>query len=246
MSAAAGAALRNADAAPQHGVLLEHGFDGCVRLPLTVDTSQLAAELGALPAAVWTQVDRDPVVQAFVESFFVIGHPRGPLPLPPEDRPPLAHLPSLRRLLRETVPASPTRGIVARTQPHGLIPIHTDTPRFFRSTLRLSIQVASADVQRLYCGGLWYEMAPGEVWALDNLKPHGIENAAASPRINVLADYVPSDALMEWVAAGDAGLGVRDDDATRAIEGSTRAHYRRNRWRSARYELFKLLWRRRS
>jgi Aspartyl/Asparaginyl beta-hydroxylase len=231
---------------PEHGVLRQLGFDGCVRLPLTVDTTALTRELEGLPGDFWTQADRDPVVQASVESFFAIGHPRGPRPLAPEDRPPLAHLPRLRWLLRETIPATPTRAIVARTCPHGLIPIHTDTPRFFRATLRLSIQVVAAGRQQLYCGGLWYDMAPGEVWAIDNLQPHGIENAADSPRINVLADYVPSDALAATIAAGEAGLGVRDDAATRAIQAATRERYRRNRWRSARYELFKLLWRRRA
>jgi hypothetical protein len=231
---------------PKHGVLRHLGFDGCVRLRLTVDGAGLAHELGQLPADVWTQADRDPVVQASVESFFAIGYPRGPRPLPPDDRPILAQLPELRRLLRETIPAVPTRAIVARTRPHGLIPIHTDTPRFFRATLRLSIQIVAADIQRLYCGGYWYGMAPGEVWAIDNLQPHGIVNSGDTPRINVLADYVPSSELATWIAAGDPGLGVRDDSATRAIETLTRERYRSNRWRSARYELFKLLWRRRT
>jgi Aspartyl/Asparaginyl beta-hydroxylase len=231
---------------PEHGVLRHLGYEGCVRLPLTVDTNALTRELEGLPGDFWTQADRDPVVQASVESFFAIGHPRGPRPLPPEDRAPLAQLPQLRRLLRETIPATPTRAIVARTRPHGLIPIHTDTPRFFRGTLRLSIQIVSAGPQRLYCGGLWYDMAPGEVWAIDNLQPHGIANAADTPRINALADYAPSEALAGLIAAGEPGLGVRDDAATRAIQAATRERYRRNRWRSARYELFKLIWRRRT
>jgi len=150
----------------------------------------------------------------------------------------------LRRFLRETIPASPTRAIVARLLPHGLIPIHTDTPRFFRGTVRLSIQIAADGMQRLYCNGLWYDLAPGEVWAVDNLRPHGVYNAADGPRITVLADYTPTDALARLIAAGDVGTGVTDHAAGEQIESMTRQRYRANRWRSLRYELFKLLWRR--
>jgi hypothetical protein len=232
------------DAPPGDGVLRYLGFDGCVRLPLTVDAARLAAEIDRLPAETWGQASRDPVVQASAESFFAIGYPRGPRPVPPDDRPVLAHLPSLRQLLRETIAAAPTRAIVARLLPGGFIPIHTDTPRFFRGTVRLSIQVSAEGVQRLYCNGLWYDMAPGEVWALDNLRPHAISNVGAFPRLNVLVDYVPSVPLVDLIAAGQHDLGVADIAAQEAIESMSRAHYRKNRWRSARYELFKLLWRR--
>ena len=211
---------------------------------MVVDAVQLADELDRLPADAWGRADRDPVVQASVESFFAIGYPRGPRPVPPDDRPVLAHLPYLRRLLRERIAAEPTRAIVARLLPRGFIPIHTDTPRFFRGTLRLSMQVAADGLQRLYCNGLWYEMAPGEVWAIDNLRPHAIHNAAGRPRLNVLADYVPSSALVRLIAAGDRGLGVVDRAAQQQIESLSSERYRRQRWRSVRYELFKLLWRR--
>ena len=229
---------------PEDGVLRYLGFDDCVRLPMEVDCARLRTEIEALDASAWTKSDRDPVVQASVESFFAIGYPRGPRPLPPEDRPVLARLPYLRALLRETFAAKPTRAIVARMVPHGLIPIHTDTPRYFRGTVRLSIQVIADGVQRLYCNGLWYDMAPGEVWAIDNLRPHAIHNAGATPRTNVLVDYVPSDELARLLATGRSGLGRADESAKRDIETMTRERYRKMRWRSLRYELSKLVSRR--
>jgi hypothetical protein len=156
----------------------------------------------------------------------------------------MRHLPYLRHLLRETVAAVPTRAIVARLLPNGLIPLHTDTPRFFRGTLRLSIQVVADGIQRLYCDGLWYDMRPGDVWAIDNLKPHAIHNSGTGARINVLVDYVPSNALVSLIAEGEPGLGMRDPAAGVAIESMSRERYRKHRWRSLRYELFKLVWRR--
>jgi len=232
------------DPPPANGVLDYLGVDGCVRLPFDLDTARLAAEIAALPADVWEKSSRDPIVQASVESFFAIGYPRGPKPLPPDDRPVMARLPYLRELLRGKVDAQPKRAIVARTVPRGFIPLHTDTPRFFRGTVRLSIQVLSDGVQRLYCDGLWYDMAVGEVWALDNLKRHALHHAGASPRINVLVDYVPTNALVAWLTRGERGLGVADPAATAEMEAMSRERYRRNRWRSVKYELFKLVWRR--
>lgn len=232
------------DPPPVDGVLRYLGIEGCVRLPVRFDAARLAVELERLPAAAWGQASRDPVVQASVESFFAIGYPRGPRPVPPDDRSILAQLPYLRQLLRDRIAAAPTRAIVARLLPGGFIPLHADTPRFFRGTLRLSMQVAAEGVQRLYCNGLWYEMVSGEVWAIDNLRPHAIHNATGRTRINILADYVPSTQLVGLIADGDRGLGVADAAARQTIASLSRAHYRRHRWRSARYELFKLLWRR--
>jgi len=229
--------------APADGVLRYLGFDSCVRLPLRVDAARLGAELARLPAAAWGRIDRDPVVHAAVESFFAVGYPRGPRPLPPDDRPVLLELPYLREIVHEIVPAAPTRALVARLEPHSLIPIHTDTPRFFRGTVRLSIQVDADGAQRLYCNGLRYDLAAGEVWAIDNLRPHGVDNVGGRMRTNVIVDYRPSNALVALIADGDHGLGIRDDTGRRAFESSSAAHYRTRRWQSLRYELGKR-WRR--
>lgn len=234
------------DPPPEHGVLRHLGIDECVRLPLRVDAARLAAELAALPPDTWGRASRDPVVQASVDSFFVIGHPRGPRPLPPEDREPLARLPYLRHVLRDLVPATPTRAIVARLAPHGLIPVHRDTARFFRHTVRLAFAVSADGVQRLFCDGVSYPQEPGEVWAISNLVPHGVHNTGGRARINVLADYLPSSELVDLLARGERGLGVRDASATSTIEQLSRERYRTHRWRGIGWELFKRVWRRRA
>jgi hypothetical protein len=232
-------------AAPSdEGILRGLGIRECVRLGMRIDAARLAAELDELPADAWGRASRDPVVQASVDSFFAVGHPRGPRPLPPEDRPVLARLPYLREIVRERIPAKPTRVIVARVRPGGLIPIHTDTPRFFRGTVRLSMQIAAEPNPRLYCDAWWYEMAREEVWAIDNLRPHGIQNPGARPRLNVLADYLPSSELLALVTSGERGLGVRDEAASAALQEASRRRYREYRWRGIRYELWKRLWRR--
>jgi aspartyl/asparaginyl beta-hydroxylase len=232
------------DPPPADGILRYLGVDGCVRLPLRADAQRLRAELDRLPADTWSRANRDPVVQASVVSFYAIGYPRGPRPLPAEDRPVMGALPALRELLRRAIPGRPSRAIVARLAPLGLIPIHTDTPRFFRGTIRLSIQVAADGVQRLYCNRRFYDLAPGEVWAIDNLRPHGIHNPSARPRTNVLVDVEPSDEMIALIAAGDHGLGATDGSSQAALEAMSKERYRRMRWRGVGWELFKRLWRR--
>jgi hypothetical protein len=233
------------DPAPRDGVLHRLGLAGCVRLALQVDARQLAAELAALPATAWQESARDPVVHADVESFFVIGHPRGRVPLPPEDRAVLAELTQLRAVLRDAVPAPPLRAIVQRLRAGGMIPIHTDTRRYFASTVRLSFQVSAGGPHRLFCDGAWYASEPGEVWALDNLEPHGVLNDGTEARVNVVADYEPSPALVALLRTGTIGLGRADAAASALLAARTRRHYRRRHWQSLRYELAKL-WRRRA
>jgi len=231
------------DPPPEEGVLGYLGLDACVRLPMRVDAARLAAEIHRLPQEVWSRAERGPVVFAAVESFFAVGYPRGSKSTAADDRPALAHLPYLREILHEILP-SPMRALVARQSAQGLIPIHTDDRRYFRRTVRLSIQVEADGPQRLYCDGLWYDLGPGEVWALNNLVPHGVKNTSGRGRINVIADFLPSSELVELILNGDHGLGVRGEAARLELEAISRAQYRKYRWQSIFYGIVKR-WRRR-
>jgi hypothetical protein len=229
---------------PEGGVLGYLGLSGCIRLPIRVDADRLAAEIRTLPADVWDG-DRGPVVFATVASFFLIGHPRGSAETRSSvDRPMLANLPYLREVLREIIPARPSRAKVARQAPKGLLAIHTDDRKFFHPTVRISIQVEADGIQRFYSHGKWYPLRPGELWVLDNLNPHGMKNEGATPRISIITDYQPSDALVRLIGEGDHDLGVTDEAAERALEAMTKEQLRKLRWRGILYG-FEKLWRRR-
>ena len=223
------------DPPPADGVLRHLGYTGCVRLPVQIDAPRLYEEIAALPEETWRRGDTGPVVQASVRSVHAIGYQSATRPNPPEDRPVLAHLPALRRLLRETIPASPIRARIAVMDGKGLIPIHTDSPRDFSSTLRLSIQIHSGGRQPFFCNGLWYEFQEGEIWVVDNLRPHGLSNPGTSERANVIADYVPSSELLELLAKGDHGLGRRDSAAQERLERITNERHRQLRWAYLKY-----------
>ncbi len=215
MSAAGGEAT--AKAAPGTSVLGALGIEGCVRLPVRVDAERIAAELAELPDATWSRKDRNPYTNADVRSFYAIGHQRGPVVRHRDDQAPLSTLPALRRLVRDDLPGTPRRVIVARLAAGGLIPRHTDADAFFRDTLRLSICITADEGVWTYCGGSWYALRPGEVWVIDNLAPHAVVNRGRRPRIQVVADREPDEALLDLVRRGEGGLGAVDPAAERRL-----------------------------
>jgi hypothetical protein len=230
------------DPPPERGVLAYLGFEGCIRLGLRLDVERLSSELRSVPETVWGTANRGPVVFATIDSFYAIGS--GPRSSAPsfEDREILRELPYLREVLHELIPGPPDRAIAQRVPAGGgLLPIHRDDAVLFRGTLRLSIQVEADGPQRFYSGGLWYDLAPGEVWVLDNLSPHGVKNSGAQPRISIVTDYRPTDALVRMLAEGDHGLGVRDDAALVELESLTRDRHRKYRFQGLVYGVAKRL-----
>lgn len=229
------------DPPPSGGTLRSLGFAGCVRLPLRFDAPRLAAEIDALPEEGWERGGPGPVVLATVDSNYVIGFQSDTRPCPPIDRPTLTRLPYLRELLRETIPAEATRARIACLYPQSVIPIHKDQQR--EGTIRLSLQVDAEGAPRFFAGGRWYDMAPGEIWAIDNAGPHGIHNSGQRKRTTIVADYVPSEDLVRLVAAGDHDLGREDGSALDRLLELTRERHRSRRWAYIRYGFVKR-WRR--
>jgi hypothetical protein len=228
---------------PRQGVLRQLGLRGCVRLPLAFDVCGLRRELEALPAATWSGAGRDPLILSSVQSFFAIGRPRGRAAKASAEPFGLAALPVLHRLLTQHLPGLPSRAIVARQRSGGLIPLHRDTPRHFRGTVRLSIQVDADGRQPFYCEGLRYDLGVGEVWAIDNLQPHGILNVGRWSRITVIVDLPPSPALEALLLAGEAGEGQKDPSGHAQLRQLTREHCGgpRQRLQRLHWELNKLL-----
>lgn len=228
---------------PRHGILRQLGHRGCVRVPLQFDVSALRQELEALDPSAWGRAGRDPLVLASVHSFFAIGHPRRRGAQASDDPGLLDSLPVLRRLLTEQLPGYPSRAIVARHLSEKLIPLHRDTPRYFRGSVRLSIQVDADGPQAFYCEELRYDFAVGEVWAIDNLQRHGIFNAGRRPRTTVIVDLAPSPQLEALLAAGNGGLGRQDPEGYSKLRRLTRQQCGGpvQRWQRLRWELKKLL-----
>jgi hypothetical protein len=85
---------------------------------------------------------------------------------------------------------------------------HIDRAPYFSKTLRVHVPVESNDRSFMICGGLAYQMKPGQAWALNNVTVHAVWNAHPSlARTHLICDFLPDPALLEILARGDRDLG---------------------------------------
>lgn len=195
-----------------HGTAIDkHALiGGCVRLPLAIDIARLQDEVARLPASLWgTRGGRVGVHQP-TEGIFLRGHAPIEGPKPIEDREPLALLPYVHELLR-SIPAAPRRCLLAKLLPGGIIRRHVDIGDYFLETLRVHVPVVSDPSVAMVSDDRVYTMRPGEAWVLNNSTHHGVLSAWSQPRIHLICDFEPSQALCALVRAGDRELGRHDE-----------------------------------
>ena len=190
---------------------------GCVRLALQFDAARLAAEIGALPPAAWSSGGRVGVHRA-AEALFLRGHAPAEGDLPIDDRPALASLPYIRKIIHRQIPADPMRCLLARLPGGARVPTHIDRAPYFAQTIRLHVAVTSHDLAFMYCSGRRYVMRPGELWALNNSAPHAVWNADPSrERTHLICDFLPAAELCALLATGERDLGENVPDWDRLM-----------------------------
>lgn len=191
---------------------------GCIRLPLRVDGERLAAEVAALPAALWGTTAGRIGVHRRAEAIFLRGHAPAAGDLPIEDQPVLELLPYTRHIIEGLIPAQPMRCLLARLPGGAGIPTHVDRAPYFRKTLRIHVPVETHPDVWMLSAGRAYAMKVGEVWAIDNCIPHGVLNRGTDlSRTHLICDFLPQPALLDLVAAADRDLGCAAD----GIDGLT-------------------------
>jgi hypothetical protein len=213
---------------PDRPVLDKHALvGGCVRLPLRCDAAPLASEIAALPAELWGNTGGRVGVHRAAEAIFLRGFAPAEGDRPIEDRPALASLPHVRKLLEETIPAVPMRTLLAKLPAGAVIAPHIDRAPYFSQTLRLHIPVTTNESAHMFCDGSFYRMRSGEIWALNNCAVHAVWNAHAdAARIHLICDFLPSQALLDLLLRGERNLGEVDtarEQALRARAGQSRA-----------------------
>lgn len=186
---------------------------GCLRLPLVVDAGRLVTEVRALPSEAWDlrggsgRYPQQGVHQA-AETVFLRGYTPAEGDRPIEDRPWLDALPYVRQLVREVLGSKPQRCLLARLPGGASIAPHIDRAPYFAKTIRLHVPVESHEQAWMLSTGLAYRMKPGEVWALNNVAPHGVWNAhPTQSRTHLICDFLPDPGLLALLAAGERDLG---------------------------------------
>ena len=199
---------------PDQPFLDKHALvGGCVRLALNVDSERLAAEVVALPQSTWDvrggkQRYPQQGVHVAAETVFLRGHTPAEGDIPIEDRPPLSDLPYTRQLIEREIGRLPQRCVLARLPAGASVLPHVDRAPYFSKTLRVHVPVVSNDRTWMLCDGLGYQMAPGQVWALNNVAVHAVWNAHPSlARTHLICDFLPEPSLLQLLAGGERGLG---------------------------------------
>jgi Aspartyl/Asparaginyl beta-hydroxylase len=187
---------------------------GCLRLPLQVDATSLAAEVDALGEEVWGTTGGRVGVHSAAEALFLRGHAPAQGDLPIADRPVLDRLPTARAIMG-LLQAPPLRCLLARLPGGRSIASHVDRGPYFSKSIRIHVPVTTHERSFMFCAGLSYLMRAGEVWALNNSTHHGVWNAdPARSRTHMICDFTLTPQLAALLQAGDRSLGV-DDQALR-------------------------------
>jgi hypothetical protein len=193
---------------------------GCLRLPLQVDAPRLQSDVAALPDSFWGSAGGRVGVHRPAEAVFLRGFAPAEGEQPIEDRPALAHLPYVRYIIRQLIPAPPLRCLLARLPAGEVVGLHVDRAPYFSKTLRVHVPVQTHELVWMLASGRVYRMRPGEVWALNNSAAHGVWNAHTTlSRTHLICDFLPTPALLEMLERGDRKLGSEDP----AIEAQVRA-----------------------
>lgn len=194
---------------------------GCIRLPLMIDSERLCSEVSSLPDCVWGTRGGRVGVHNSAEAVFLRGHAPAEGDKPVADRPILESLPYARRIIEELIPAPRWRCLLARLPAGAIVAPHVDRPPYFGKTLRVHVPVETNESVYMVSCGLSYSMRPGEVWVLNNSAEHAVWNAdAARSRTHLICDFLPSPDLLEFLARGERGLGVRRPEVLRHVTGN--------------------------
>jgi hypothetical protein len=189
---------------PDKGLLI----GGCARLPLAMPVADLLTELDALGPAIWGTRGGRVGVHRAAEAVFLRGHAPAEGDLPIADRPVLDALPSARAILA-LLGDSPQHCLLARLPAGAVVPLHIDRGPYFAGTVRLHVPLVTSERVYMAAAGRCYRMATGEAWALNNGALHGVWNSdAARPRTHLIADFLPTPALLARLAGGDRELGA--------------------------------------
>ncbi len=200
---------------------------GCARLPLGFDVERALIEIAALPEGLWGSRGGRVGVHNPAQAIFLRGHAPAEGDLPVEDREALDHLPYLRELIEQAIPAQPMRCLLAMLPAGAVIAPHIDQADYFSKTIRLHFPITTNAQVWMYCAGLNYHMQPGEIWALNNSTGHGVVNAdAEQSRLHMICDFLSSPALAELLARADRNLGqAKADIESTLFAGQSQARH---------------------
>ncbi len=85
------------------------------------------------------------------------------------------------------------RVILTRLAPRASIPRHADGGLSLPFAHRVHAPLLTSDEVRFTVGETRRALRVGELWEINNLRPHSVVNAGDAPRVHLILDYVTPD-----------------------------------------------------
>jgi len=203
----------------------ERLIGSCVQLPKKFDVDRMRAEILSIPAGLWGEYRAEEQQEAV--AVFLKGYP--PIQFKPdEERPILAKLPYLRRIIYEQLPGTPRKCLVARLPAGATIPMHVDSGKdmedYFSSTLRLHIPVRTNPDVYFFIAPRFFSMGAGELWVINNRVEHGVINAHPhDERVHLIIDVDPDEHTFAMIRAGCRPEGWDDEAGLQRLQDGAEA-----------------------
>lgn len=84
------------------------------------------------------------------------------------------------------------RALFVRLKAHGAIPIHVDAGYPLMNARRIHTAITSNDQVVFTVGGEPRVMEEGELWEINNARPHQVVNQGDQSRVHLIIDWVPT------------------------------------------------------
>jgi hypothetical protein len=86
------------------------------------------------------------------------------------------------------------RALLVRLPPGGEIPLHIDAIASLADSHRVHVPILTNEAATFRVGSELRRLREGEVWEINNQRPHGVRNEGGTPRVHLLCDWLPRSA----------------------------------------------------
>ena len=107
-----------------------------------------------------------------------------------------------------------TRVIFVKLPPKHVVNEHIDGQAVAAMTHRLHVAISGAEGVEYRCDGLKFQVKNGDIFELNNRKPHAVINHGPDDRINMMLEYYPDPDPPKFALPRFRGDGVRTEART--------------------------------
>lgn len=174
-----------------------------IQLPLLFDSNALAAEVGALPEALWQPHPSGIPGNTALPLVATDGNPQRGDALCGKMRPtPALDSCAYLRQILGSLQAVIGRVRLMRLAPGATVEPHVDTNHYWKERVRVHVPIVTHPSVQFFCGDAQVHMEAGECWIFDTWRLHRVINDSADWRVHLVVDTVGSRAFGKLINAG--------------------------------------------